>query len=888
MSDITFSCPSCSQHIACDETYRGDEVQCPTCGALARVPAVPNPVEQPEAADRPKSTPTRTPSEKLAAATKWLLASSIILGLAGFVISSAAFRDIFTGERNPNADRVFEGDPDRRGHWTEWKTTPTADDHANSAAFAVATFLAIAAVTLGHLANRSSRKLPESYVGARPIRAPLVLGYLSTVFWPLYALAIFPHSLSKAESAACVSQLQQLWTGAKYWADDNNGALPPTFISMSNEIALPKILRCPSDTSRQDARTVQQLSDRNTTYVIVSASAHAGDQGPFVRCPIHGLILNANGTIVKNRSDGVNPMRTPSVEVRKKQTDQASGQAQSSMPPKGPEGSKQVVATEFEASQLVQQLRHGGVFWACPEEVTFGVDSGSSPQFGGQTSYRSGSGYFLWPAGETVNHGTNGMQLFGLNWHTGHGQDAHRKSRTTVQGRMLWIRKFASGATQPAIEMWGEQFEEGAQGGTMEIGLPSQAPAGDEVTEISMICFIETEQEGRSNLLELWFKKGREGSDFVTATKSPSWFSSKSPGSDAVGTGRVVSAPEGVPASSDLPKRHEDTVEPTTNKSNSPTFISANHSDASASSQSVARWKGEPVAAAESPIQMKDKWPVCVAPLKLFIPAGSRIKNTLDSRCLCAPFLRLTPGGADEWLYELRPVGQDEIKLPLDNDTPEMLIVSDQVTSAPQTGASFKLQQEFDVRDRKGTIVFTYRRQPSTPRETNPPTSQSISMSTPVASAQTGEAFKSLSWFTTNSLALDIGAFGGVLTAPNGCTLVVVYIRLFAGPAGVHKLTTAEIDRHKNLPPQPTGAWIYEPNGHDFELVAPTGEHIITGSGKFTPSVFEVEPETVEQMVYFVVESERPAGGLALRYKNHSPVDLTEKDRAKTRETGRL
>jgi hypothetical protein len=38
MSDITFSCPSCSQHIACDETYQGDELRCPTCSEPLTVP----------------------------------------------------------------------------------------------------------------------------------------------------------------------------------------------------------------------------------------------------------------------------------------------------------------------------------------------------------------------------------------------------------------------------------------------------------------------------------------------------------------------------------------------------------------------------------------------------------------------------------------------------------------------------------------------------------------------------------------------------------------------------------------------------------------------------------------------------------------------------------
>jgi hypothetical protein len=37
-SDVTFSCPSCGQHIAIDEAYRGHQVQCPTCQVGITVP----------------------------------------------------------------------------------------------------------------------------------------------------------------------------------------------------------------------------------------------------------------------------------------------------------------------------------------------------------------------------------------------------------------------------------------------------------------------------------------------------------------------------------------------------------------------------------------------------------------------------------------------------------------------------------------------------------------------------------------------------------------------------------------------------------------------------------------------------------------------------------
>lgn len=38
MSDIKFSCPGCGQHITCDESLGGNEVQCPGCKAVMVVP----------------------------------------------------------------------------------------------------------------------------------------------------------------------------------------------------------------------------------------------------------------------------------------------------------------------------------------------------------------------------------------------------------------------------------------------------------------------------------------------------------------------------------------------------------------------------------------------------------------------------------------------------------------------------------------------------------------------------------------------------------------------------------------------------------------------------------------------------------------------------------
>jgi hypothetical protein len=39
MNDLKFSCPSCGQHIQCEESHAGEKIPCPGCAAVIRVPS---------------------------------------------------------------------------------------------------------------------------------------------------------------------------------------------------------------------------------------------------------------------------------------------------------------------------------------------------------------------------------------------------------------------------------------------------------------------------------------------------------------------------------------------------------------------------------------------------------------------------------------------------------------------------------------------------------------------------------------------------------------------------------------------------------------------------------------------------------------------------------
>ena len=51
MRGIKFTCPSCSQHIECDESYAGENFPCPGCATQIRVPDTASKVSLPESPD---------------------------------------------------------------------------------------------------------------------------------------------------------------------------------------------------------------------------------------------------------------------------------------------------------------------------------------------------------------------------------------------------------------------------------------------------------------------------------------------------------------------------------------------------------------------------------------------------------------------------------------------------------------------------------------------------------------------------------------------------------------------------------------------------------------------------------------------------------------------
>jgi len=95
------------------------------------------------------------------------------------------------------------------------------------------------------------------------------------------------HSGPKGKRIQCVNNLKQVGLAFRMWSDDQNNAYPiaystnqhgsreyiadgnvyPYFLCMSNELATPEVLVCPTDT-RHPARSFASLSDSNISYFV--------------------------------------------------------------------------------------------------------------------------------------------------------------------------------------------------------------------------------------------------------------------------------------------------------------------------------------------------------------------------------------------------------------------------------------------------------------------------------------------------------------------------------------------------------------------------------------------------------------------------------------------
>ncbi|MFN0066868.1 MAG: hypothetical protein ACKVYV_04440 [Limisphaerales bacterium] len=102
----------------------------------------------------------------------------------------------------------------------------------------------------------------------------------------------------RAQSIRCVNSLKQLGLAARVWATDNGDVAPSTWLQMTNEMVTPKILVCPSDTTRSAAADWGGFGPANVSYDFVTPNAlETEPQVVLFRCPIHGHVCLADGSV---------------------------------------------------------------------------------------------------------------------------------------------------------------------------------------------------------------------------------------------------------------------------------------------------------------------------------------------------------------------------------------------------------------------------------------------------------------------------------------------------------------------------------------------------------------------------------------------------------------
>ena len=101
-----------------------------------------------------------------------------------------------------------------------------------------------------------------------------------------------------AESVSCGNYMSSIGFAARVWADDNSNRLADNFLIMSNELATPKVLICPTDRLHKPAASWASFTTNNCSYEILRPGMSDNDlTNAYFRCTIHGHLGFADGTV---------------------------------------------------------------------------------------------------------------------------------------------------------------------------------------------------------------------------------------------------------------------------------------------------------------------------------------------------------------------------------------------------------------------------------------------------------------------------------------------------------------------------------------------------------------------------------------------------------------
>jgi hypothetical protein len=103
--------------------------------------------------------------------------------------------------------------------------------------------------------------------------------------------------------ARCEGNLLTVGWATRAWVGQHSNAVPAQLPVLVRELARPEVLVCPADTGRVAALDWGSFSPSNTSYEIVAPTGAAeGAQQILARCPIHRLVVYADGSVSPERT----------------------------------------------------------------------------------------------------------------------------------------------------------------------------------------------------------------------------------------------------------------------------------------------------------------------------------------------------------------------------------------------------------------------------------------------------------------------------------------------------------------------------------------------------------------------------------------------------------
>jgi len=127
-------------------------------------------------------------------------------------------------------------------------------------------------------------------------------GFMLLVACPALTLSVMAIGQAKVEQINCLHQIRSIGLAMRLYSNDNNDVLPLDFLSLSNELSVPKILICPSDTQHTKATNWADFDPRrNVSYEflhpgIAESNLLTAPQMILLRCPIHDNVCLGDGS----------------------------------------------------------------------------------------------------------------------------------------------------------------------------------------------------------------------------------------------------------------------------------------------------------------------------------------------------------------------------------------------------------------------------------------------------------------------------------------------------------------------------------------------------------------------------------------------------------------